>query len=111
MDQIEGVEPEPYDHDPDLDEDEDPTADQAGEVVGDAVGERDAAPDLAVEVTHRGMVVLMLDQVAGDVFDFSGDGDLGCLPLGLLRGLSGCGRRAGRQRRLPGYSESVVGVR
>src|SRR5438445_12969614 len=66
MDQIEGVEPEPYDHDPDLDEDEDPTPDQAGEVVGDAVGEREAAPDLAVEVTHRGMVVLMLDQVAGD---------------------------------------------
>src|SRR5438132_3177358 len=103
MDQIEGVEPEPYDHDPDLDEDEDPTPDQAGEVVGDAVGEREAAPDLAVEVTHRGMVVLMLDQVAGDVFDFSGDGHLGCIPLGLLRGISGCGRIAWRKCPLTAY--------
>jgi len=77
MDQVEGVEPDPDHHDPDLDQNEDPAPDQAGEVVGDAVGEGQAALDFAVDVTNRRVVVLMLDQVAGDVFDFSGDGHLG----------------------------------
>jgi hypothetical protein len=85
MDQVEGVQPDPNDHDPDLGQHEGPAADQSGEVSGNAVGEGLAALDLTVEVTDRGMVVLVLDQVASDVFDFSGDGHVGFFLLGLLR--------------------------
>src|SRR5450759_513839 len=73
MDQVEGVEPDPEDHDPDLREDEDPAPDQAGEIGCDAVREGELALDLAVEVSDRGVVVLVLDEVPGDVFDFSSD--------------------------------------
>jgi hypothetical protein len=73
MDEVQGVQPDPQNHDPGLGEDEHPTADQPREIVGDAVSEGEPALDLAVEVADRGMVVLMLDQVPGDVFDFSAD--------------------------------------
>ncbi len=37
------------------------------------LGELELAVEFAVEVAHGGMVVLVLDQVPGDVFDFSAD--------------------------------------
>jgi hypothetical protein len=70
---VEGVEDDPDGHDADLHQDEDPAPDQSSEIVGNAIGEIELALDFAVEVTDRRVVVLMLDQVAGDVFDFSGD--------------------------------------
>jgi len=47
---------------------------QPREVVGDAIGEGELSVDLAVEVSNGRMVVLMPDQITGDVFDFSADG-------------------------------------
>ena len=86
MEQVHDVEADPHNHHPDLDQNEHPAADQACEVVCDAVGEGAAALDLAVEIADRWMVVLMLDQVARDVFDFSGDRHFfGCFSFGLLR--------------------------
>ena len=73
MEQVQRVQTNPENHDPELHDDEGPTADKAGEVVGDAVGESLPALDFAVEVADGGVVVLVLDQVAGDVFDFTGD--------------------------------------
>jgi len=102
-DQVEGVEQDPDDQDGGLHEHEDPAADQAGEIVGDTVGEGEAAFDLAVQIAHRGMVVLVLDQVAGDVFDFSGSRHLGCFFLWLLRRNSGCRPIAWRKRPTAGY--------
>jgi len=67
------VEPDPKQHETDLGEHEDPAADEAREIGGDAIGEGELAVDVAVEIAHRGMVVLVLDQVPCDVFDFSAD--------------------------------------
>ena len=73
MEKVQGVEDDPERHDAHLHQDEDPAADQPSEVVSHAVGEGELALDLAIEVTDRRVVVLVLDEVAGDVFDLSGD--------------------------------------
>src|SRR5258708_7026468 len=73
MDEVEGVQADPEDHDPDLRQDEDPASDEASEVGGDAIGEGELALHFAVEVSDRGVVVLVLDEVPRDVFDFSAD--------------------------------------
>jgi len=69
----EGVQNHPEQHQADLSEHEYPTADQPREIGGDAVREREVAVDLAVQVADRRVIVLVLDQVPGDVFDFSAD--------------------------------------
>jgi hypothetical protein len=67
------VEQDPEQHQTDLSEHEDPAADEAREIGGDAIGKGELAVDVAVEIAHRGMVVLVLDQVPRDIFDFSAD--------------------------------------
>jgi hypothetical protein len=67
------VQQHPEQHQAELREHEDPAADQAREIGCDAIGELELAVEFAVEVAHGGMVVLVLDQVPGDVFDFSAD--------------------------------------
>ncbi len=101
VDQVEGVEADPDDHDPELGGDEDPAADEAGEIVGDAIGECLMAIDLAIQVTHRRMVVLVLDQVAGYVFDFSGDRH--GFSSGVAAMNSGCNRIAWSKDPTSGY--------
>ncbi len=103
MDPVQRVEADPDHHDAHLDEDEDPAADQAREVVGDAHGESDATFNLAVEISHRRMVVLVLDQVSGDVFDFSGDRHGSFLWVAAMN--SGCNGIAWGKRPVLGYGK------
>ncbi len=67
------IEDDPDQHQAELGEYEDPAADESRKVGCDPIGEREPAVDFAVEVADRRMVVLVLDQVPRDVFDFSAD--------------------------------------
>ncbi len=67
------IEDYPDQHQAELREDEDPAADQAGEVGCHPIGEREPAVEFAIEVADGRVVVLVLDQVPRDVFDFSAD--------------------------------------
>jgi len=71
--EVEGVEQHPDNHQDYLNQNEDPATDEAREVGGHAIGELEPALDFAVEIAHRRVVVLVLDQVARDVFEFSAD--------------------------------------
>jgi len=67
------VEDDPDQHQAELRENEDPAADKAREIRGDAIGELEPAVEFSVEVADGRVVVLVLDQVPRDVFDFSAD--------------------------------------
>ena len=71
VDQGERVEDHPGQRQNDLDQDEGPAPDQACEILPDALGRRQAAVRLPVQIPHRRVVVLVADQLPLNVLDLS----------------------------------------